>query len=492
MYERLVTVHGPEGLEVELKLEADADGLDALAAALEARGVRFATRALHARYFDTPEGELRRAGLSLRIRRSGDVRVQTLKAEGAALGALLARPEWERAVEDDTPVLDDAPEAMRGALPNGAVHALAPAFSVEVERRVGAVLDEAGGIEVVIDRGVVRGDRREAPVAEIELELTDGTPAALFALARMLADAAPVRLGMLTKAERGYRLLDRAADKPVKGAQAAIAPDAGTGEAFAAIAGACLRQFRLNEDLLLRAQDPDALHQARVALRRLRSALSIFRRVVADNRFEHLRGELRWLAATLGEARDLDVLLARTGRRDALGEARAAAYARVAEALGSVRARTLMLDLAEWLAVGAWRTAPADAAAVARPARDFAEETLDRLRRRLKKRGKDLRHVDDETRHEVRIDAKKLRYAAEFFAGLFPGDKRKRRARRFIGAMQDLQAHLGDLNDIATAPVVLARLGVAVEPAPAHDRERLIDAAAEAYDALMGRKRFWR
>lgn len=488
----MATVHGPEGLEVELKLEADGHGLDAIAAALEARGVRFATRTLHARYFDTPDKGLRRAGLSLRIRQSDDVRVQTLKAEGAALGALLARPEWERAVDGDTPVLDDAPEAMRGALPDGAAQALAAAFSVEVERRVGSVLDETGGIEVVIDRGVVRANGREAPVAEVELELTDGTPAALFALARRLAEAAPVRLGMLTKAERGYRLLDRAGDKPVKGAAALIARDATTGEAFAAIAGACLRQFRLNEDLLLRTEHPDALHQARVALRRLRSALSIFRRVVADNRFEHLRGELRWLAATLGEARDLDVLLARTGRLDALGEARTAAYARVAEALGSVRARALMLDLAEWLAIGAWRTAPADPAVVARPARDFAGETLDRLRRRLKRRGKGLAHVDDETRHEVRIDAKKLRYAAEFFAPLFPSDKRKRRAKRFIGAMQDLQAHLGDLNDIATAPAVLARLGVAVESAPEGERERLIEAAAEAYDALMERKRFWR
>lgn len=486
-------MNGPEGLEVELKLEADADGLDAIAAALEARGVRFAARALHARYFDTPEGELRCAGLSLRIRRSGDERVQTLKAEGAAMGALLARPEWERAVDGDAPDLTDAPEPMRSALlDGGAADRLAPVFEAEVERRVGAVLDDGGSIEVVIDRGVVRAGGREVGIAEVELELTDGTPAHLFALARTLAEAAPVRLGVLTKAERGYRLLGGAADKPVKGAPVALARDATAGEAFAGVAGACLRQFRLNEDLLLRGQDPDALHQARVALRRLRSALSIFRRVVADNRFEHLRGELRWLAATLGEARDLDVLIERIGRRDALGEARAAAYARVGEALGSVRALTLMLDLAEWLAVGAWRTAPADPAAVARPARDFARDTLDRLRRRLGKRGRGLRKMGDEARHEVRIDAKKLRYAAEFFAPLFPGPKRERRARRFIGAMQEVQAHLGDLNDIATAPVVLARLGVAAEPAPARDRLALIDAAAEAYGELMERRRFWR
>lgn len=479
-----------QALEVELKLETGPDGLDAVAAALEAAGVRLAERRMEARYFDTPDLRLKKAGLSLRIRRTGDVRVQTLKAEGAGMGALFARPEWERAVDDDRPVLDDVPDPIRALLPDD-LGELAPAFSVEVTRRVGAVLG-AGGIEVVIDRGVVRADGQEAAIAEVELELTGGTPAALFALARDLAEAAPVRLGMLTKAERGYRLLDGSADKPGKGERNVVAPGANTAEAFAAIAGACLRQFRLNEDLLLRTQDPDALHQARVALRRLRSALSIFRRVVADNRFDHLRGELRWLAATLGEARDLDVLIARTGRGDMLGEARTDAYRRVVEALASVRTRALMLDLAEWLAVGAWRTAPADPAAAAQSARAFACETLDRLRRRLKKRGKRLRKLDDEARHEVRIDAKKLRYAAEFFAGLFPGDKPQRRARRFVAAMQELQAHLGDLNDIATAPVVLARLGVTVDPTPETERTRLIDAAAEAYHDLIERKRFWR
>ena len=90
-----------------------------------------------------------------------------------------------------------------------------------------------------------------------------------------------------------------------------------------------MRQFRANEDLILRTQDADAWHQARVGLRRLRSALSIFRSVVTDKCLEHLRGELRWLAGTLGQARDIDVLISRMGILSALEEARAQAYANV-------------------------------------------------------------------------------------------------------------------------------------------------------------------
>lgn len=479
-----------EGLEIELKLQAPSGELDASTSGLEKQGVRFTTHTLATTYFDTPGLLLRRTGLSLRIRRSGEGRVQTLKSEGPAMGALLARPEWERAIKSDTPVLDDAPEAMRSLLPED-LGALAPAFSVGVTRRLGFVHDGSSEVEVVVDQGVVKADGREAAIAELELELRSGTPAALFAVARSLAEHSPVKLGMLTKAERGYRLLDRTEDKPSKGERSLFRAGATTGEAFAVIAGACLRQFRLNEDLLLRTRNPDPLHQARVALRRLRSALSIFRRVVADDRFEPLRGELRWLAAALGEARDIDVLISRVGRRDVLGEARAEAYRRVDEALASARARTLMLDLAEWLAVGAWRTAPANLAALSEPVQGFAAATLDRLRRRLKKCGRGMRALDDEARHEVRIDAKKLRYAAEFFASVFPGKKPQRQARRFIDAVQELQAHLGDLNDMAIAPVVLARFGIAAEPGLQPERHRLIGAAAQAYEELIEARRFW-
>jgi inorganic triphosphatase YgiF len=479
--------------EIELKLEAAPADLKALARVLASVGFKLRKQEQRATYFDTPDGDLRAAGVSLRIRTAQGKRIQTVKARGSAVAGLFARPEWEVAVPDDTPVLDDGAAPLRSLLPASALDALAPAFVVRVTRRSGVATYADARIEAAVDLGEAAAGDATSPVAEVELELKAGQPAALFALARLLDDTAPVRLGVLTKAERGYRLLDGTADAAVKGERAAIAADASTADAFGAIVSACLRQFRLNEDLLARTGSADALHQARVAVRRLRSALSIFKSVVADDRFDHLRSELRSLAATLGEARDIDVLIGRGENSSLIDDARAAAYARVVEALASSRVRRLMLDLAEWAAIGRWRATPADPAALDRSAERFAAKVLENLRRRLKKRGRRLASLDDEARHEVRIEAKKLRYAAEFFAGLFTGAKSGRRARRFVAAVQALQEHLGDLNDMANEPLLRATYGLPERSPPTkRDKARLIEAAAEAYEELIERKRFWR
>ena len=479
--------------EIELKLEPAPTDVETLARALAAAGFALKKQEQQAIYFDTPDGSLRAAGVSLRIRTVRGKRIQTVKAQGSAVAGLFARPEWEIAVADDTPVLDDSAAPLRSLLPQHALEGLAPAFSVRVTRRSGVATYADARIEAAVDLGEVTAGGKAAPIAEVELELKAGPPAALFALARELDEAAPIGIGVLTKAERGDRLLAGTADSVVKGERAVISPSASTADAFAAIVSACLRQYRLNEDLLTRTGNADALHQARVAVRRLRSALSIFKAVIADDQFEHLRTELRWLAATLGEARDIDVLIARGEGSPVLQEARTAAYARVAEALALPRTRLLMLDLVEWTAIGRWRTAPVDAAAIAQPAERFAAQALEQLRRRLKKRGARLAALDDEARHEVRIRAKKLRYAAEFFSGLFTGAKATRRARRFITAMQALQEQLGDLNDMATEPVLRAALGLPGQvPPPKRDKARLIEGAAEAFEELIERKCFWR
>lgn len=152
-----------------------------------------------------------------------------------------------------------------------------------------------------------------------------------------------------------------------------------------------------------------------------------------------------------------------------------------------------MIDLVEWTAIGQWRATPADAAALDPSAERFAAGVLEQLRRRLKKRGRRLASLDDDARHEVRIEAKKLRYAAEFFAGLFTGAKAERRARRFVAAVQALQEQLGDLNDMATEPLLRATFGLPErDPPTKRDKTRLIRAAAEAYEELIERKRFWR
>lgn len=481
--------------EVELKLDVAPGDVDALAALLIGP-----PRWLHQRsvYFDTPDGGLARHGLGLRIRECDGKRVQTVKAAAAGEGpsaGLFSRLEWETPVAGDLPEIDDA-SPVRLALGNAADR-LVPQFTVDVTRRLWT-LEEAGSrIEVVLDTGSVSASGRQAPFAEVELELLAGEASALFALARRLDMQVPLRPAVLSKADRGQRLL-----APVTQADHATVPvlaaDAATGEVVPTIIAACLAQYRLNEERLLASVDAEPLHQARVGLRRLRAALSLFRDLVGGR--PEFIDDVRWLAQILGEARDLDVMLARAAPgplRDSLLAARDTARTRVAEALAAPRTRALMIDIAAWLAIGPWRDDPVTQAAREQPATDFAITALNRLRRRVKKARSALDNGDDAARHEFRKRAKALRYAAEFLGPLFPATRRQRRLRRFVAALTDLQHALGSLNDLVTAQRLLAGMGVTRVRGTARlvglrRRPALIAAASAAHDDLVDCKRFWR
>jgi len=263
------------------------------------------------------------------------------------------------------------------------------------------------------------------------------------------------------------------------------------GAAFQAIALSCLHRFDLSRDLLARNGDADALHQARVALRQLRSALSIFRDIVADEQFEDLRGELRWLAAATNEARDLDALIARMdGVPASLEQERNRASTHASKVLASARAERLLRELIDWLANGEWLEVrnPQDQTAA-----EFAAASLDRLRAKLGKKGRHLRSLDDDDLHEVRIAAKKLRYAAWFFSDLFHGDKAARRAKRFIEAMRALQDSLGEVQDLAVAPGLLRRLEIPRANWPRlPGRRKLVKRAAAEFERALACEPYWR
>lgn len=480
--------------EIELKLEIDPDasiGGDTLPG--EARD----TVAMVSTYFDTPERDLADAGYSLRIRAVGGERVQTIKASGASAAGLFVRPEWECAVDGDTPRLDAAGGLLALAIPAEARARIVPIFSTDVERTIRVVRTADSEIELAIDRGQVRAGTRSAPLCEIELELKAGAPQALFDLARRIDRSVPLRLGVLSKSERGYALAEPWAGGAVKATPIALDPDGDVRDGFATIAQACIRQFRLNEAMLIEAGAPEPLHQARVGLRRLRSAFSLFKPLFeGDDRADHLRAELKWLAGELGEVRNLDVLVTRAQGAvlEQLVAAREHTYAKVQIELASARTRLLMIDLIEWLALGAWRNDPADPKTGARSIHAYAGAVLDSQRRRVKRRGRHLAKLDHHDRHEVRIEAKKLRYATEFFASLFAdGKKARRRHKTFLRAMEALQDVLGELNDRVTGPQVLERLGI---DAPmfktGRSTRKLLRHAEDAYDELIDTKRFWR
>lgn len=474
--------------ETELKLDLSPDGADRVAASGLLVGDPPAIELLST-YFDTADRAVARAGYSLRIRDVGGRRVQTIKAGGARGAGLFVRAEWERPVAGEVPILDAATPLPR--LLGPAADALAPAFEARIRRRTWRIDDAAGSIELAVDRGEMVSGTHRAPVCEIELELKSGDRAALFALARMIDAIAPVRLGLLSKSERGYRLI---AAKRTNGAAEtpALAAAMSAAQAFRLIVMDCIRQFRWHETQLLERRDPDALHQARVALRRLRSAFSIFGPMIGDDG-ARLRDELRWLASTLGEARDLDALRERVqpgAIRDRILLAREASCDRGLEALESARARLLMLDLVQWIAAGDWGHRGEQ------PARRFAAQALGRLRRKVKRGGRPLTRLDDDARHGVRKTTKKLRYATEFFAALFERKRERRRRKRFLSAIEALQDRLGTLNDLAAAPDVLARAGLGEQALAAlaidkAAKAELLGLARTAYARLVDSRTFW-
>jgi len=481
--------------ETELKLELSADAVDTLLGS-GLLGNPVSADPLTSIYFDTPDHEVWEGGYSLRIRTVGAAHVQTVKATGPN-SAIFARSEWEAVVTGDTPVIDYT-TPLRAEL-DIEDSALIQQFSTPVERHRWNVDEDGSKIEVALDMGLIVAGDRQMQVRELELELKDGKPSALFILARKIEALVPVRFGVASKAEIGYRLLGEQASV-FKAEPVHLDRDLRVGASFQVIAQACFRHFRLNESILLDNANPLALHQARVALRRLRSAFSLYKQILVDAESQRLKDELKWLTGVLGAARNIDVMIARVGSGDIKGrllEARDSAHKEVLNALYGSRAKALMLDLNEWLHCGEYLTLRETAEIRNGPVVDFAIEVLDRQRKKLKKRGKSLAEADDEHRHEARKAAKKLRYASEFLGSLFTSRQAERRYGKFVKTMEQLQDELGLLNDMATAPTVVRTLELESHPDADSlivlgNSEKLVSAAQSTLDELMERKRFWR
>ncbi len=469
---------------------------------------------------------MKAAGFSLRVREVGGAWVQTVKSEAQGVAA---RGEWETPLPDAGLDLKAAARTPLGDVLKGLRGELGPLFVTRVARGKRIIRQGAARVEAAIDQGVVEAGGHTTAICELELELKDGAPQALFDLARRLSDAAPLRLSFETKSQRGYRLLDRqGVGEALKGDPPRLKRDMTARDAFQAIAASALRQWVGNAAILRAARRPEALHQMRVALRRLRTALKLFEAAVSDDAYPKLIAQLKWLAGELDQGRDIDVLIDETFRPAAerfhdqtglasLGErllkARTRAYDRALGALDSPRYLTLVLDMAAWIDCGRWarRDEPQFAAKADAPIQDLAGEGLDRLRRQIKRRGKGLKRLDAASRHRLRIRAKRLRYAVEFFGGLYPG--RKDHRDRFLDTLRAMQDALGALNDLHVArqkalalaegggraagesdiegaqQAFAAGLMVGVREA---SETALLATAWEHYEALMAAKRFWR
>jgi CHAD domain-containing protein len=328
-------------------------------------------------------------------------------------------------------------------------------------RQTFRLMVEDGTVEAVLLAGRLRAVAAERPVARLSLT---GPPAAVLRAAAGIAAALPLLPALCALAEDGRALATGGDPRPHRLGP----PDtsrAGTAEdAFLRAIGHLLEVLRQQTARIRPDGGPEAVHQARVALRRLRSLFRVFRNATDCASLRDLDARFREVLAVLGPARDWDVFLGGIGRQVAAafpGEKRIAALMRAAAGHreAAYRAVLAMLDAPAWrlllldalgmLLARPWRNdAPEEARrALDGTAQAFGRAILERRWQRLRRAGEAFEALDAKALHELRLDGKRLRYAAEVFAPVF-GTKAGKRFLRRVAALQD---GLGITNDAAVA-----------------------------------------
>lgn len=241
-------------------------------------------------------------------------------------------------------------------------------------------------------------------------------------------------------------------------------------QAFQAIVRNCIEQIQGNEAGVVRCQDIEFLHQMRIGVRRLDAAFALFADLLQPP--PAITHELQWLMDQLGPVRDWDVFIASTlpqvaeaipapgplnSLSDAARKQSGALHAQASAAASSVRYAKLLSALESWVGQRGWR---ADVTAKGKArlkmgVAGFAGALLEQEQQRLLRRGRKLEDADPARRHRLRIAAKRTRYAAEFFASLYPG----KRVRPYVKALAGVQERLGWLNDATVAQRLLDEVG---------------------------------
>lgn len=476
--------------EIELKLAVPAVALVRLRGRLRTLGVP-QVQQLDTAYFDTPERLLASQGMALRLRRQDRQWLQTLKA-GATDAALSIRAEWEVPTAAQALDVQFFPPAARKALRQAGLNAqqaqaLQRWYRTRFRRTAWLVEHDGAQIEVALDEGEIIAGKRRAPLLELELELKAGAPAALLSLALQLVApprAAPLPLVPLpqSKAERGARLAEGEgpvlAKAQARRISAGLKPSMNAAAALRCVLRNGLAVVLANASGIVESDDAEFVHQARVALRRMRSAVRLLGRD-ADLP-PALVEEMHWIAGALGPARDADVLVADTlppllaqlpsqpALLQAEGQAllaaakarQQAARAAARAALRSARFGVFALRLMQWC--DAPVKAPAKATKLAKGEKALkamkaetrtasltalAPRRLQRAQQRLIEAAVFFCALAPAERHRVRILAKRLRYAIDLFACALP----ERRTAVYVAALSELQEDLGRLNDAAVA-----------------------------------------
>jgi triphosphatase len=460
-------------VEAELKFVIDADGMKKLSRfkALEGHDVvRTGEKRLTTTYFDTVDRLLKASAISLRIRRSGRGGEQTVKAGGTFSLGMADRPEHTVAFGGHVPDISRfTDEMLRVRLTDllGTAE-LVPMFTIKMARRLWRITNGNGDVvDFSIDNGeVVAGDKR-APVIEAEFELVSGDRRALFDIAKAVLKGQTFAFSTSTKSDLGFALVDGAfkpVGQPVTAGTIELSPDDSVESALQTMLRSCVSQISANLLAVRTGRNPEGPHQLRVGLRRLRSVLSVFAKVIAREQVTRIKEDVRWLSAEVGAVRDLDVMMEElvaplaaeadmSGILDLLDATRTEAHARLDAAVADGRTGALLIDLVAFTEGRGWLSSVdiGQSQRMVEPIESFAVEAVRRLKTKVARMGREPDELTPEERHELRKKFKALRYTLDFFLPVLGKAVRK----DLLPAVKAAQDVLGTLNDIHMAHVML-------------------------------------
>lgn len=441
---------------------------------------------LRAKYLDTPDRALVKAGIALRLRQEGRKWVQTIKMPGAhaldrmELNHPLSGPTLDLSVYQDLPIHKKLLKLESS---------LGVRYETNIRRMYRNIRTAAGVVEVSYDLGTITAGDICLPVSEVEFESVSGQLQAVFLLGLKWQATHGLLLDLRSKAERGDRLaslsdklaalgeLDDAAasaervkavasywaPRPIQ--PVSLKPSMSCADALGAVMQECLEQIARNSAVLAEIDTagicitatPEHTHQLRVGMRRLRSAWSLFE-PLASLPPQTWRDEIKDHFASLGTARDDDVL-----RETVLPVLNAAGQPPVeltatveddaAPALArSVAFQTWQIELLAWAVNAHPIQAPAvgsieHATIKPKPLRSALRERLQKWHKRVLQDGLRFDSLEIEAKHDLRKRAKRLRYGLQFGESLLPARKLLR-YRKQLSRIQDI---LGEMNDLYVA-----------------------------------------
>ena len=450
---------------------------------------KLAKHHLRSAYYDTNDRRIQNRGLALRVRTIDNRFIQTVKERSSKDGVVAVRKEWSKSLTNAKPTLKNfsSPDLLdrMGLVLESELETV---FVVDVERTTLKINQpngtaESAVIELALDTGTIRTGDQTDVISELELELLEGKAVALYRLALTLVEQFHVGLETRSKSDRGYALAS--GDWPVADtSRPTISFDKNVlaKNAFEHILVHVYADLVANKSASYVGRDIEGVHQLRVSLRRIRTALSLFKTYLPPDICTWLDSETSWLMDTFGTARNIDVFLSETLANvesdfpadEELLEIRRVAeihrekcYYSVRQTLDHFRFNSFLLRLG-LLGKGPQLSSPSfgNSEELNRPLVDLADRFLNKLYKRVRKLGRQLESASTEERHKLRIAVKKLRYTAEFCSSLYG----KKKTSTIIKLLKRLQTNLGAANDVTVAEHLLSELINDADPKADQDK----------------------